>query len=95
MPEPEEFTLDLVKVYELIQALTAARNVLKAKNSDLYDIKSGMERAWEGDDRWDSEGRPVVTRIIDSNEDTIELFSKNIKDLTDWLEGTIAELERH
>ena len=84
--------VDLVKLAELIDAMTTQRNKLRQKNDLLRDIIGLMERAWEDDTRWEEEGRAVVNQIIECNEKTIELFTKTIIKLTGWLEDLAKNL---
>ena len=84
--------VDLVKLAELIDAMTTQRNKLRQKNDLLRDIIGLMERAWEDDTRWEEEGRADVNKIIECNEKTIELFTTTIKNLTGWLEDLAKNL---
>ena len=78
--------VDLIKLAQLIDSMTAQRDKLKEKNDLLRDIKALMNRAWDNDTRWDAEGKAVVDRIIDCNDATIGLFSKTINGLKAWSE---------
>ena len=86
--------VNLVKLQGLIDDLKNSVEALKKKNEALQTIKRGMEKAWENDTCWNSTGRPIVQRIIKSNDDTIVLFRKTVSKLEVWRNNILSKQKK-
>ncbi len=92
-----EIKINPKNLAELINELTAYKNNLDSKNSELITIKRQMNNAWEEDSQYNEVGRPALEGIIKVNGEVIELLGSTLNDLSIWLEAVnqlIAESQR-
>jgi len=80
-----KITINPRKLAELIENLTSYKKGLVSKNEELTQIRNRMDMAWEGDSQYNDVGRPALQRMINNNDEVVELLNGTLADLDSWL----------